>query len=174
MIGWIPAIVLRLLLPFLIPYFPLAGSLAAMLGDTVDVRLWELMGAQALSVHYNLVDKVLDNYMYLFMAYVAWGWKNKKARNLALGLLGYRTLGVMLYIIFAERYIYLFFPDVFVFFFFFYLIYLKLVKKDGLTTYKRLLLVIAVLTIPKLYQEYLFHVVQIPLYATIKGLFGWN
>lgn len=172
MTGWIPAIVLRLLVPFLIIPYPIVGALLAFLGDTIDVVLWEQFGAADISTYYNHIDKWLDTYMYLFMGYVALRWKNKNARNVALGLLLYRLAGVGMYSLIEQRWILLVFPDVFIFFFFFYIFYIRFSKKDALQSYPALLLIVGLLTIPKLYQEWLFHVIQFPVYQTIKSLFG--
>lgn len=171
-LAWLPWIIVRLLVPLSIPKFPLYGSIAAILADVFDVMVWEAMGVTNLSEEYNRVDKWLDNYMYLIQGYAAWFWANKKARNMALGLLAYRTLGTILYEIFNQRILLLIFPNVFIFFFMYYVAYKHFTGKDPVKTTKALWLTVGILAIPKIAQEYLFHVAEFPLYQTVKNILG--
>lgn len=62
--GQIVVIVLRLLIPLLIPRFPLAGGLLSMAMDGLDVVLVEYISDGGMGAHYHSLDKLLDlNYI---------------------------------------------------------------------------------------------------------------
>lgn len=168
---WFPWILVRLLVPLVILRYPFRGSLAAILADMIDVVVWDSLGVANLSTHYNQIDKLLDNYMYLIQGYTAWFWLSKEARNIALGLLAYRTVGFILYEIFSQRVLLFIFPNVFIFFYLYYVGYKYFTGKELAVSYKSLAIIVSLLAIPKLFQEYLFHVAEFPLYTTIQNLF---
>lgn len=169
-ITWLPWILVRLLVPLTIPRWPIVGSVLAVLADMLDIVAWQGMGANQIPEYYNLVDKLLDNYMYLIQGYVAWSWTNRRVRNTALGLLAYRTVGTILYEIFGLRFLLLIFPNVFIWFFMYYLVVKRISGREPMTSNRSLGLTLVVLSLPKLFQEYLFHVAEFPLYQTMKML----
>ena len=173
MIGWFIEIIIRLLTPFLVIGFPVAGSIASILADMTDIIVLDKLQATNIPQFYNQFDKLFDFYMYCFMGFQAWrGWKNTLAKKTALGLLFFRGVGVVIYEIFPARWLLLAFPNVFVWFYLFHLFSTQLFNKDYVRGHKPLAIILLTLTIPKLYQEYLFHVVQVPLYQWFQTFIG--
>lgn len=166
---------MRLVVPLAIIRWPLAGSWLAIMADSVDVVVWQLSGVVNLSTYYNQWDKLLDTYFYLIQGWVVWKrWKNRLAKKAALSLLGWRFLGVAIYELWPQRWLLLVFPNLFLTFYMVYLSWIWLTGKDPVQTKKKLVVFLVVLLVPKLYQEYLFHVAEFPLYQTIKSLLGFK
>lgn len=92
--------------------------------------------------------------------YVAFSWSETLARNTSVVLYALRFIGVLLFEIFNLRVMLLFFPNLFEFFFLFYA-YMQVFHHDFLIqNYKRLALILILLAIPKLVQEYILHVLE--------------
>ena len=165
MLVWLLSLCIRLLVPFLILFLPGLGSILGILADMTDIVVLDTLGAPSVKLWYNQFDKLLDFYLYCFMAFQAWKqWSNKLAKNTAVALLFFRGIGVVLFELFPARFLLFVFPNVFVWFYLFHLFSTRVFKKDYIKNYRWLLAILVLLTLPKLYQEYLFHVVQIPLY----------
>jgi hypothetical protein len=164
---WVLVVVLRLLIPLLILRWPLFGLTAALLADTLDVVVLDLLHVSDYSL-YNPIDKLLDTYLYLIVGYTALFWKNSLAKKTAIFLLIYRLAGVIVYEITAWRGLLFVFPDLFVFYVAFYLISTKLLKRDFITSAGSNAIVLVILLIPKLLQEYALHVIQFPIYGWIR------
>lgn len=169
--AWIVVSIIRLVAPLLILVAPVAGSVVGILGDMTDIVWLDLLDATNISENYNQFDKLFDLYLYLVMGYAARRWKNKVARNVAWGLLGFRAMGTLVYEVVKQRWLLLVFPNVFVWFFLFQLVSVEVFKRDWVgKSYGRAAIIVVLLAIPKIYQEYLFHVVQIPLYQVLRPL----
>lgn len=110
----------RLLLPLIIPWFPLPGVLAALILDAVDQTLFQNHTNLDLS-GYQGYDKALDIY-YLTIAYISTmrNWTSLFAFKLSRLLFYYRLLGVLMFELLGLRPLLLFFPNTFEYFFIYY------------------------------------------------------
>lgn len=161
---WFIVVAIRLLVPLTILRWNLAGSVLAILADNFDVVILDMLGVKDFSP-YNRVDKFLDTYMYLIQGYTVWYWRNKFAKKMGLFLLAYRFIGVILYEATEWRSLLFIFPNLFIFYYMYYLIYKKIRKKEPFTTFKGALPILVVLLAVKLFQEYMLHVAQFPIYG---------
>jgi hypothetical protein len=140
--------------PLSILRWPLAGGLASMLADALDVVLIEVIGLDGFS-HYAALDKGLDMYYLSFEAFVSLRWE-PLAKWTSVVLFAYRAVGVLVYEATQVRVWLLVFPNVFENF---YLIYLALkgwMPAFALTPWRLAALLLLAL-VPKLAQEYLLH-----------------
>jgi hypothetical protein len=111
---------LRILVPLLIPWFPLQAVLAALVLDAIDQTLFQWLTPFDLAA-YQGYDKALDVY-YLSMAYISTlrNWTNLFAFDVGRFLFYYRLLGVLLFEINGWRPLLLIFPNTFEYFFIWY------------------------------------------------------
>lgn len=157
--GPLVVIALRLIIPLSILRWPLAGGLLCMVMDAVDVVLITALNRGEFS-SYHTTDKMLDVYYLSFEAFVSLRWKNTLARKTSIILFIYRIIGFVLFETLKIRAILFIFPNLFENFYIFYLAWLKIFKKDPVTSRKNLTIILIVLLIPKLAQEYLLHVME--------------
>lgn len=165
---WWIVVLIRLAVPLLILRWNLAGSIFAIIADNLDVVILDFLGVKEFGP-YNRVDKFLDIYFYLIAGYTMLSWRNKFARNTGAFLLGYRLIGTVIYEFTNIRALLFIFPNVFIFFFMYYLIYLKLFKRELFTSFRNALPILIFLILLKLGHEYMLHVIQFPIYEWIKG-----
>lgn len=168
MVPWVAVGLVRLVVPLLILRWPLFGVTAAFLADTLDVVALDFIFHVSDYSIYNQLDKLLDTYMYLVIGFTAFRWPNRLASKTALVLLAYRMVGVALYELTGQRALLLVFPDLFIFYVFFYLITDTLLRRDYITSAKANGVILLVLLVPKLFQEYELHVAQFPIYGWIR------
>jgi len=147
-------ILIRLIVPLGIFRWPLAGGLAAMLVDALDVVLIEILGHGGFS-HYAALDKGLDMYYLSFEAIVSLRWE-PLAKWTSLALFAYRAAGFAVFEATQARVFLLVFPNVFENFYLVYLAVRKVAPAWQLTP-QRLAALLVLVTIPKLGQEYLLH-----------------
>lgn len=120
----IAVILSRLLVPLLIPRFPLPANIAALVIDGIDQTIFQRFTSLDLA-GYQSYDKALDVY-YLMIAYMATmrNWDNVFAVKIARFLFIFRLVGVALfeltYTCEGPRWMMLIFPNVFEYFFIFY------------------------------------------------------
>lgn len=150
-------VLLRLGLSTLILKFPLAGGVIAICLDYFDLQLLYLFDQRELG-RYQSLDKTLDLYYLALEAYVVSNWRNLLVKYTALLLFLGRLVGSVLFVITQEGVILMIFPNVFEPFFLIYLIQLQVFRRDLLTSFKQIALLILFLLIPKLIHEYLLHV----------------
>jgi hypothetical protein len=151
-------IFIRLLGPTIIWRYPLFGSLLAIVLDYFDLNILTYLEPNSLD-KYQYLDKILDFYYLGFEAYFAlFFWKNIIAKSTALTLFLDRSIGVILFALTGYEPILVLFPNVFEYFFIFYLLQLKLFKKDHLQSLKKSILIVILLAMPKIAHEYLLHV----------------
>jgi len=170
--GWLIGILIRLVIPLSILRFPFYGSLLSSLADTVDVVIWNALHVQNLSENYNLLDKLLDNYFYLIQGYTMLSWKNAIAKKTGFALLIYRSIGLVIYEITKIRTMLFIFPNIFILFFISYLGYKLYLKKDPIKSTKSSLIFVLILAVPKLIQEYFFHVKEVNIFRWLMSLVG--
>lgn len=169
---WLILTIIRLVVPLLILRWPLFGILASMVVDFIDFNLLPLQTDEDHYL-YQIWDKVLDTYYLSFAAYVAFFWKDTKARILALSAFAHRTVGVLLFIAVEDQFLLLLFPNFFENFFIFYLLFRKFKKRQDLFTSRLTFAIVFVsLLIPKATQEFYLHVGmnQDSIFMNIKSL----
>ncbi len=171
--GQIIIIALRVIVPLLILRRPLAGGIIAMLLDALDVVLVELFGEGGMGEHYHSLDKVLDLWYLGLEAWVAWSWRARIPRLIAILLFAWRVLGVILFELTDQRWLLFAFPNLFEHWFLFVLIVWTWFPRVKLDTWRSALAWLVVLYIPKLGQEYLLHVAEAQPWDWIKRQLGW-
>jgi hypothetical protein len=170
--GQMVVITLRLLVPLFVFRKPLPGTVAALLLDALDVVIVEFFGEGGMGEHYHNLDKLLDLYYLSICAYVSWTWRERVPRLIAIALFAYRVIGVALFEIFGWRPLLFIFPNLFENWFLFVLIVWRFFPNVRLDTWKRSLLWLLVLYIPKLGQEYLLHVAEAQPWGWFKSKVG--
>jgi hypothetical protein len=166
--GQIVVIALRLLLPLLIPRFPLLGGLLAMAIDALDVVIVEWFGPGGMGDHYHTLDKLLDLYYLSLEAWVASRWANRPARVVALALFGWRVVGVALFELTGERAVLFAFPNLFEWWFIAFLVVVRFFPRHEPRTWRAVVTWLAILLVPKLGQEYLLHVAEAQPWDWVK------
>lgn len=163
----------RLLIPLLIPAYPLPGIIAALLLDAVDQTLFQTFTHLPLD-GYQSYDKALDIY-YLSIAYISTlrNWTNHFAFQVARFLFYYRLVGVALFELSGRRMLLFIFPNTFEYFFIWYE---TVVLWRNPRRLPRVAVVGAAATIwliIKLPQEFWLHIARLDLTDVLKtALFG--
>lgn len=170
--GQIIVILLRIVVPLLILRRPLAGGIIAMLLDALDVVIVELFGEGGMGEHYHSLDKLLDLWYLGLEAWVAWHWRARIPRLIAIGLFAWRVVGVALFELTDTRWVLFAFPNLFEHWFLFVLIVWKWFPRVRLDTWRSAVLWLVVLYIPKLGQEYLLHIAEAQPWDWIKRQLG--
>jgi hypothetical protein len=173
---WIVVILVvgaRLLLPFTIPYYPLAGAIACMILDSADQSIFQKFPAIPLE-GYQSYDKSLDIY-YLAIIYFATmrNWTNRPAFKTSFFLYYYRLAGVVAFELTQVRAILFIFPNTFEYFYdFVEAVHLRWDWKRigwGTAVVSAALIWIFI----KLPQEYWIHIAQLDMTDFIKeSIFG--
>ena len=166
----IVAIVLaRLLVPLLIPRFPLA-ILAALVLDAVDNSLLGAFTNVDLGPDgpYQSTDKALDIY-YLAIAYVSTlrNWTNLAAIRVGQFLFYYRLVGVLAFELLESRAMLLLFPNTFEFFFIVYAVVALRYDPARISTRFWVLAAAGLWIFVKLPQEYWIHIAQLDFTDTV-------
>ncbi|OQA41217.1 MAG: hypothetical protein BWY52_02642 [Chloroflexi bacterium ADurb.Bin325] len=163
----------RLLIPLLIPRWPLPTILAALVLDGVDQTIFQVFTDLPLD-GYQGYDKALDVY-YLTIAYIAAmrNWANLPAFRVSRFLNYYRLVGVAAFELSHLRVLLLIFPNTFEYFFIFY----EAVRArwNPLRMGKRMVVIAAaaIWIVIKLPQEYWIHVAQLDATDFVKEhIFG--
>jgi hypothetical protein len=159
-------IALRLVVPLSILRWPLAGALLAMGLDALDVVLVDWLAgifgeAPEFGPFYAQIDKWLDTWYLSLEAIVAWRWPEPLLRRTALGLFAWRVIGVLLFELTAVRPLLVVFPNLFENFFLYVLITKRWASTLVPRTMPQLVLVLAILFIPKAIQEWALHWEQV-------------
>lgn len=170
--GQIIVILLRIFVPLLILKRPLVGGIIAMVLDALDVVIVEWFGIGGMGPHYHQIDKVLDLWYLGLEAHVAWGWTERVPRLIAIWLFVWRVLGVAIFEVTHWRPTMFIFPNLFENWFLFVLICWHFFPRVKLDTWKRALIWLLVLYIPKAGQEYLLHVAEAQPWDWIKRRLG--
>jgi hypothetical protein len=158
----------RLLVPLLIPRYPLPAVLAALVLDGVDQTIFQQFTNLPLE-GYQSYDKALDIY-YLTIAYISTmrNWTNLPAFQVSRFLIYYRLVGVVAFELSQLRALLLIFPNTFEYFFIFY----EAVRArwNPLRMSKRLVIgaAAAIWIVIKLPQEYWIHIAQLDVTDMVK------
>ena len=157
--GPLVATIVRLIVPLLILRWPLGGLIAAVVADTLDVVIIAAFRSGMFD-DYTSMDKLLDTYMLVFAAIVAWRWQNRIARFAAIALFGYRVVGVAILQLTDARWVLFVFPSVFDFFYVYHLVTTRWFPALEVNGYRKLAYVLLILTGMKLVQEFILHIVE--------------
>jgi len=150
-------ILLRLLVPFTILRWPLAGTILAILADSSDIMIFEGFGYGFLSsIPYHYLDKVFDMWQLFFEFLVVRTWIDVLARKTGMILFGWRFVGFLAFMIFGLREAFFFAPNIFEYFFLTMLVIWKFNKKFELKK-KSLIIILLIIGIPSLIKEYIMH-----------------
>jgi len=181
LIGPLIVTLIRLLVPLIILKKPLFGAILAMVVDYFDENLIGFLNMGKL-YDYQSWDKILDTYYLFIEVYVIFTWRRTWAKYIGISLFVYRMLGAVLFESINFQPLLMVFPNLFEnFFIFMYLVKFldptfKKFKIDIEYRFSlpQLILICAVLLIPKLYQEYSLHVSTRPIWlgSELIGLNG--
>lgn len=151
---------IRILVPLTILRWPLVGFILSMMADTIDFRLMPHTNPDDV-LFYNQFDKIFDIYFLTIALYITRTWQDKAAKKWALYLILYRIVGVILFEITSQRVLLFIFPNLFDYFFLFYETNKMLVGKKRIFAQTYLVYIILILLlIPKLIQEFFIHINQ--------------
>ena len=169
--GSMIVIFLRLLIPFSILRWPIAGAILSIIFDTVDVVILSVLGHGSFYTgNYTRVDNALDTFFLLLLLIVAFKWKDPLAKYTCIALFTWRVIGVIMVEFTDVRELLFVFPNLFVLFYLFWALRNRFFPHFVLT-WKRLLIILIVLLIPKLLQEYALHVAKLQPWTWIKSEF---
>ena len=157
-LGPLVAIFLRLILPLTIFRWPLGGAILSIIVDTVDVVIVGIIN-QGDFPDYAAIDKMLDMYYLTFLLLVSLKWKDLLARKTSIFLFAYRFCGFLLFEVTKIRLFLFLFPNLFLDFYLFFAVWKKITKKPKLTA-RKLLIILIILLIPKMAQEYMLHFLE--------------
>jgi hypothetical protein len=155
---------LRLVLPLLIFRWALFGTLASLILDVYDFNILRAANVDFFDI-YQPWDKILDTYYLSIAFYVSLSWENRLARGTSITLFLHRLAGIVIFLITELQPILFFFPNLFENFFILYLGYIKIFKKDPIKSKKILIFFLIILLIPKMIQEYIVHMGQVPYWT---------
>jgi hypothetical protein len=161
----------RLLLPLLIPYFPVVGLLACLVLDAVDQTIFQQFPAIPLD-GYQSYDKALDIY-YLSIAYLSTmrNWTNEPAFRMSQGLF-YRLIGNLLFELTQARWLLFVFPNTFEYFFLFYELCRIRWDQNRMSTKVVIVSTVFIWVVIKLPQEWWIHIAQLDVTDAI-GAHPW-
>jgi hypothetical protein len=170
-------IALRLSVPLTILRWPLAGGLFAMVLDALDVVLVDVLAGLlgeplGFGTVYPKLDKWLDTYYLGLELLVSRRWTEAIPRRAVAILFGWRALGVLAFEATGIRPLLLVFPNLFENVFLYVLVVRRWFPRLMPRTTAQMVLVSAVLLVPKELQEYVLHYAQIHPYQLLRGLFG--
>jgi hypothetical protein len=163
----------RLLVPLMIPKWPLPGMVLSLIVDAVDGSIFRSITTLDMNL-YQSYDKALDIY-YLAIGYLSTlrNWSHLFAFKTSRFLFYYRLVGVLLFNLTGLRWLMLVFTNAFEYFFIFY--EAVRVRWDPLRMSKKTLLLAlaAIVIFIKIPQEYIVHIGKINMTKwTKEELFG--
>lgn len=161
-------IAVRLLVPLIIFRKPLIGGIAAMVVDTLDVVLIEVISLGGFGDYYHTTDKLLDTYYLSFEFVVALGWQNPYAKWFCAVLFPYRVLGVVLFELTGHRVMLFIFPNLFENWWLWCALTREYLPQYEPRTLRASLLALAVLLVPKMAQEYVLHYAEVKPWDWVK------
>lgn len=150
-------IALRIAIPLLILRYPLAGGIAAMLIDALDVVLISLMHLGGFGNHYSELDKGLDSYYLTLELIVAFRWVSPYARYPTIFLYVYRMIGVVIFELTHARVTLFIFPNLFENWWLYVVFVARFFPGIYPRSVKSTAIPLVILLIPKMGQEYLLH-----------------
>lgn len=162
MITVVIILLIRLILPLSIFRWPLFGALVMLAAEIQDVKLFETFGPGHIpDIYYHNLDKLLDTYYLFFEFLVTRRWVDSLARKTAQGLFVWRLIGVLVFEVTSFfgvpfRPALVLGPNIFEYFYLFWTA-LKKWFPQFLLTPRKLFIILLVLGLPKIFQEYIMH-----------------
>lgn len=163
---------IRLIIPLSILRFPLFGGVFSILVDTYDINLLSFFGWGFLDRdYYQFYDKSLDTYYLFFEFLVVTGIKSGFFKKTLVFLFILRVIGFFLFEVTGKSLALFLFPN------FFEPVYLAIIALAKIRPewikyrIKRVLLIIFILLILKMVQEYNLHVKRIDLKSFVLEKF---
>ncbi|MEW5991920.1 MAG: hypothetical protein AB1736_11330 [Chloroflexota bacterium] len=155
-------IALRLVLPLSILRWPLAGGMLALVIDALDVVIVDAIAtvlgeSREFGPFYAQIDKWLDLYYLGLELVVVRRWPERLPRRAATALFGWRLVGVIAFEITAYRPLLVLFPNLYENLYIYVLVVRRWFPRLMPRTVVQTLLVLAVLLLPKLVQEWVLH-----------------
>lgn len=168
-------ILLRLIVPLSIFRYHFWGTVASVILDGIDVVIADALGATR-GLDYGIGsyvrgDKLFDMYYLSIAFYTSLKWGNALAKGTSIFLYVYRAVGVLLFEITQTRLILFIFPNLFENWFLFWAARNSYFPNFKLTA-KKLIMILLILSVPKLSQEYLLHFMEAHPWDWIKSKFG--
>ncbi len=167
-VAAIVVLALRILVPLTILRWRITGAISSMLLDAIDVIIVDILATAfgekpGLGSHYQTYDKWLDMYYLSVEAFVSIRFTNVLARNTSLALYIFRLVGIIAFAATGEQYrkLIFFFPNLFENFFLYCIISQRFAPKLMPKSIKSLAVILVILYIPKLAQEWALHFQQI-------------
>ena len=156
-------IALRVLGPISIFWNKFFGISISILLDLFDLPILGALGNPDLfwRIGYHKIDKVLDIYYLSFFFFLSLKWKEKLPRRVCAFLFSYRLIGVLGFLLSSKRYFLVLCPNLFENFFLFYLIAKSISPAFKLEKISQLCLVLLIVGIPKIFQEYITHYLEL-------------
>ena len=169
-------IAIRLLVPFSILRWPLAGGILSLVVDAVDVILVDLIAGLLgqpgeFGPTYAQIDKWLDLYYLAFELVVARRWAEPVPRQTATALFAWRLLGVILFEITVDRPLLVVFPNLFENYFLYILIARRWFPRFVPRTWTQSVIACLLLLIPKEIQEFVLHYEELHPWQWLRETF---
>ena len=163
-------VLVRLLLPLLIPNFPLPAILACFFVDAVDQTVFQALTRLDLT-GYQVYDKALDVF-YLSIAMLATlrNWASYPAVVIARALFYFRLVGVMAFELTDWRPLLLLFPNTFEYFFIFYEAVRSRWSPARMSARYFIGAAVVIWAVVKLPQEYWIHIARLDLTDVLKEM----
>lgn len=173
--GALIVIALRLIVPLMIFRWNLTGGIVAMVLDTVDVILVDVMSIGGFEGHYHTTDKLLDSWYLTIELIVALGWDNPWAKWPAAVLYGYRAIGVVVFEITHARIALFIFPNLFENWWLYCVVVAMFFPRLAPRSIRSTVLPLLILLVPKMAQEYMLHFAEAqPWKWTKDHILGWD
>ena len=159
---------LRLLVPLLIPRFPLPALIACLIIDAADQTIFQKFSTVNLE-SYQSYDKALDIY-YLSIAYLSTyrNWTNRAAFKISQFLFYFRMIGIALFQLSGINAFLFIFPNTFEYFFIFYTVVGLRWNPKKLSTKFLIFVALFIWIFIKLPQEYWLHIAGLDMTDFIK------
>ncbi len=156
--------VTRLVIPFFLWRYPFAVTVGSVVLDTFDVEFFRLATSSTKVNLYQVLDKSLDFYWYVFafiytLTTPYWG--------LFAVLFSLRLIGMVVFLVTDERRVFMLFPNIFENFFVFYVVVQTFPVFSSLLEYPTILWAGFLLGVFKVLQEYLVHIAGFSLHRTL-------
>ena len=167
---------IRVLIPLTILRWPIGGVLASLIVDALDVVIVDALARAfgeplEFGALYSQIDKWLDTWYLGLAAFMAWRWPEPMLRWAAVALFAWRLVGVILFEATASRELLLVFPNLFENFYLFVAIVRRLAPRFLPRTWAQLALVLVLLWIPKIVQEWVLHWEQLHPWQWVRETF---
>ncbi len=156
-IGMIIVVSLRIIVPFLIFRYWLFGAVVAMILDTADVILIDVIGLGGFGGNYAEVDKFMDSWYYIIELLVALRWTNRWMLYPAIALFIFRVIGAIIFEITGDHIVLFYFPNMFENWWLYCVVVMKWFPQLVPTNTKMVVIPMLILLVPKMAQEYLLH-----------------